>query len=280
MNIINLSGYKEPGRDIIGRQATDDDYDDVISSDTILQVNGVEVLRYQILTGRALALAKTLSEKSELTEGERTSGLKTRSAIYGYMPRNPVRCDWCRVTQNTKRHPGLHSLAVEYAEAIDDMYPDDVGAGGISEDWRMGRSRFCSLNVNVNFAIKYHTDSGNIKGMKSNVFIYRKGCSGGRLVVPGARLAFEQKMGALIIFDGHSITHGVTAIKPERADYMRSSIVLYTMHMMQHCLSPNEESMRSKQKMSAQAREKRLGNPRLRERYRDQLKNNEEIANG
>lgn len=271
MRIIDLKGYKEPSRDIIGKPATDNDYDEVISSDTSVRIGGVEVLRYQVIRGELLSIAKHLSEKSTYTEGERTSGLKTRSAIYGYMPRNPVRCDWCRVTSQSKKDPYLYRLATRYAEIVEKMYPDQIGIGFVSDDWTMGDSRFCSLNVNVNFAIKYHTDSGNVKGMKSNVFIYRKGCTGGRLVVPGARLAFEQKMGALIIFDGYNITHGVTQIQKTSNDFMRSSIVLYTMHRMAHCLPPSEEIARSQAKMSEQARQKRLGNPRLKQLYEKQL---------
>ena len=273
MRIIELSGYIEPDRSIIGRAATDADYDEVISEDTSLRIGGVEVLSYRVMRGEMLAIARELSEKSRYTEGQRTSGLKTKSAIYGYMPRNPVRCDWCRATTHSRQDRRLHELSIRYAEMVDALYPDDAGVGFASSDWTLGSSRFSSLSVNVNFAIRYHTDSGNARGMKSNVFIYRKGCSGGRLVVPGARLAFEQKMGALIIFDGHSITHGVTPICGNGVgDIMRSSIVLYTMHRMSHCLPPSEEIARSKSKMSEQAHQKRLGNPRLKELYKEQLR--------
>jgi hypothetical protein len=267
---IAADDYREPDRSIIGVVPSDQDYDRVISTDTVVTIKGREVLRYQVMRGEILSIAKALSDRSEYTDGERTSGLKTRSAIYGYMPRNPVRCDWCRQTANSGKNPGLHDLAARYARLVDDLYPDDDGAA-VLEDWRFPGSRFSSLSINQNFAIKYHTDSGNMKGMQSNVFIYRQGCKGGRLVVPGLRVAFEQKLGALIIFDGFSITHGVTKIKPVSKDYVRSSIVLYTMSRMAHCLPPEEEQARSKAKMSQQARQKREGNPRLMELYQRQL---------
>lgn len=271
MKDMTFDSYKEPDRDIIGKVPTDDDYDEVISSDANIFIKGKEVLRYRVMRGEMLSLAKALSDQAVYSEGERTSGLKTRSAIYGYMPRNPVRCDWCRKTAASSQNKSVHRLAERYAQLVDGMYPDPEDTG-VSDEWRFPGTRFSSLNINQNFAIKYHTDSGNIDGMKSNVFIYRKGCTGGRLVVPGMRIAFEQKMGALIVFDGYTITHGVTKIQPTSDEYVRSSIVLYTMSRMAHCLPPAQEMARAKSKMSTQASEKRHGNPRLMELYKKQLK--------
>jgi hypothetical protein len=267
---IIADDYREPDRKIIGKVPTDDDYDRVISSPCRVIVRGREVLRYQVVRGRLLSIAKHLSDKSEYVQGERTSGLKTRAAIYGYMPRNPVRCDWCRQTSMDSSSRSLYPYVEEYAKMVDDMYPEQDKTE-VHEEWRIAKTRFSSLNINQNFAIKYHTDTGNIKGMKSNVFIYRKDCTGGRLVVPGLRVAFEQKMGALIIFDGFSMTHGVTQIVKTSEDYVRSSIVLYTMTRMAHCLPPTDEIKRAKEKMSQQAKQKRDGNPRLMELYKKQL---------
>ena len=264
INRIDIDNYNEDDS-MIGKQPTNEHYDNVISCDTDLYINGIMVLKYRILTGEVLKYANYLNNNAKITSGKRVNGLGVSNDILGFMPRNPTRCNWCRATASSKKNPKNFGAAVKYAEMIDSLY-DCEHDNNVLNDWLLGSSRFSTLNINKNFAIKYHRDSGNIKSQKSNVFICRKNATGGRLVIPHANIAFEQKNGALIIFDGHSIVHGVTPIEIHSGGY-RSSLVLYTMLEMKNCLSPVDESKRAGDRYGEIAREKRNGSPKLRARY-------------
>lgn len=270
INRIDIDNYTETN-DFIGKQALIRDYDNLITVDTDIYIDGVLSLEYRVSNGIELSMIKKLVIESNYTGGKRTNGLSVYNAIYGYMPRNPTRCARCRPTSSSKTNVSLHTVAVNYANLIEGKYSGSK-TDSVKSLWLLGKSRFSTLNINKNHAIKYHRDSGNITDYKSNVFIYRTGCIGGDLVLPHAKIALEQKMGAFIIFRGNDIVHGVTPIIPIKKKYVRASAVLYTMNDMKHCLSYGEESVESANRYDEIANEKRNGNPKLRLRYAKKIK--------
>lgn len=262
---------------MIGKHARDADYDELISVDTDVYLDDELVISYRVTSGRVLALAATLSKKSELTSGKRTNGLSVKNAIYGYLPRNPTRTNYCRPSSASLTAMPLHAIGEEYAQHISDLYEStnssqfgvdsEAIASRVLDEWRINGTMWSTLNINVNFAIKYHRDTGNWPGVFSNVFIYRQGCSGGNLSVPELRIALKQQNGACIFFHGGRLIHGVTDIKTTSKNFIRSSIVLYTMRDMQHCKTKSEERAAHANRVDEIAREKRDGNPKLRKRY-------------
>lgn len=262
---------------MIGKHAADTDYDKMISADTDIYLDDELVVSYRITSGRVLSLAATLSKKSKLTSGKRTNGLSVKNAIYGYLPRNPTRTNYCRPSGASLTAMPLHAIGEEYAQHIAELYssinPDQANidsgamAARVSDEWRINGTMWSTLNINVNFAIKYHRDTGNWPGVFSNVFIYRQGCTGGNLSIPEMRVALKQQNGACIFFHGGSLIHGVTDIRTTSESFIRSSIVLYTMRDMQHCKSKTEERASHARRVDEIALEKRQGNPKLRERY-------------
>ena len=114
----------------------------------------------------------------------------------------------------------------------------------VDEDYRLVDTPYTTANINVNHAIKYHTDSGNIKGSYSNVLILKEYCTGGELVLPDYRIALEQSDGALCIFRGQEEIHGVMPLKPYKENFYRASIVYYTLAQLQHCYPYKEEVTR------------------------------------
>lgn len=262
---------------LIGKQARDSEYDLLIDTDTDIYIDGELVATYRVISGETLKLAATLAKRSKLTRGKRTNGLSVKNAIYGFLPRNPTRCNYCRPTAATQQSPAMHAIVERYAEAINSIYRDANAdqwafdqsqiADDVLDEWRIGRTMWSSLNVNVNHAIKHHRDSGNWPGVFSNVFIYRQGCAGGDLVLPELRIALKQKSGACIFFHGGKLIHGVTPIRQTSESAVRASIVLYTMREMRHCETPEIEALAHASRTDEIAREKRLGNPKLRHRY-------------
>lgn len=275
------SAEKQDCEELIGRQAADSEYDNLVSEDTDIYLDGELVATYRLVNEGVLKLAATLAKKSKLTKGKRTNGLSVQNAIYGYLPRNPTRCNYCRPSGASIQHPGMHDIGVQYARAVNDIYrnanPGQWDADhrkidvAVAPEWRISDTMWSSLNVNVNFAIKYHRDTANWHGTFSNVFIYRQGCSGGDLVLPELRIAMKQKSGACIFFHGGKLIHGVTPIRATSKNAVRASIVLYTMKEMKHCKTPEDEALAHASRVDEIAKEKRLGNPKLRKRYASKI---------
>ena len=114
----------------------------------------------------------------------------------------------------------------------------------MNDDYRLIDTPYTTANINVNHAIKYHKDSGNIKESFSNVLILKEHCTGGELVLPDYRIALKQSDGALCIFSGQKEIHGVMPIKPYKKDFYRASIVYYTLAQLEHCYPYKQEVTR------------------------------------
>jgi hypothetical protein len=267
--------------DLIGREPRNDHYSKLITSDTDVYLDGILIISYRVQAGDALKLAATLSKKSKLTKGKRTNGLTVKNAIYGYLPRNPTRTNYCRPTGSSLNSRPMNEIGSLYAEQMQQLYreanPDRCEADmalvapDVKVDWRIAGTMWSSLNVNVNHAIKYHRDSANWPGVYSNVFIYRQGCTGGDLVLPELGIAVKQRSGACIFFHGGKFIHGVSQIVETSPHPIRSSIVLYTMREMRNCSTPDDEYDVHAARMDEIALEKRLGNPKLRARYKSKI---------
>jgi hypothetical protein len=134
----------------------------------------------------------------------------------------------------------------------------------VHADWRPTNTPFTTCNFNVNHAIKYHRDSGNFKGVFSNVLILKDGIAGGQLVFPELGIAFEQADGALGIFDGQKWIHGVTALQKTKPNGYRASIVYYALSGMKDCYPYKEEVARYKKIRVVKEDDAALGNPKLR----------------
>jgi len=180
----------------------------------------------------------------------RTQGLPTKSTILGSLPRVPLRHNYCRLSADTNEHPEIWELAKEFAGHICTLYekwlPEEYERhtrqtnSEIVPDWVVPGTPFTTINFNVNHAIKHHRDAANQKGVWSNVIILRKNSKGGLLVLPEYRAALTQVDGAIIIFDGQKVMHGVTPIATQAGGY-RCSVVLYALDQFRNCYPYAEE---------------------------------------
>ena len=101
--------------------------------------------------------------------------------------------------------------------------------------------------MNKNNPLKYHLDSGNFKGVLSNMIVFKKGTSGGHLVIPQLDLALEVVDNSLTIFNGQEILHGVSPIEYDETDGYRYSVVYYSLEQMWKCDPIDDEIVRIRQ---------------------------------
>ena len=265
VEIINAQDYGFDYKAYKGKTPKETDYDRLIDNDCDIFFNGQLVCSYRKLPQDMLSLLASCTAAAKCSKSSRTQGVNQMSAVYGSLPRVPLREDYCRFSAQTKAQPevfnGLKKVGVylwsiykTYYPAVAENFEKFVTC--INDDWKKTGTPFTTVNVNKNYAIGYHKDAANFAGVYSNVLITKKNCSGGYFVIPQFKIAFKQSNGALIIIDGVNIPHGVTQITPNDKVWERSSVVFYTLSNLQHCLPKADELIRSKIKATERARKR------------------------
>ena len=240
-------------------------YSIVIDEDCILldgdKVIGVyiKIPQTELLSLRKVAL------NTKYSETYRTSSLPTKSSVFGSQPRNALRNDYCRLTINTIDEVDNFKRLLKFQDYLCSIYkkylPNDYNNelkwvnDNVEEDYRFSGTPYTSINVNVNHAIKYHIDKGNVKNSYSNIIIVKNNISGGELVLPDYGVALSQCDGFMAIIKGQEVPHGVMPIKQTSGkDYYRASIVYYTPSLIRKCLPYKEEVKRLQQIKVTRAR--------------------------
>lgn len=253
MKILNLNKNKNCSN-LLGKQPKKSEYNTIVREDTKFFVDGECIGIYVNLPKKILKPLRVATLNTKYVETYRTNALPTKSSVFGALPRVALRNDFCRLSNKTfeekdnmKHLMSFQSVLCDiYKEHLPELFQRDLNyvKENINDDYRLVDTPYTTVNINVNHAIKYHKDSGNIKGSYSNVLILKENCIGGELVLPEYNIALEQSDGALCIFRGQEEIHGVTALKPTGKDFYRASIVYYTMAQLKHCYPYKEEVTR------------------------------------
>jgi len=253
MKRFDLKKYNNSSH-LLKTTPTSVDYDVVIKEDTSFYFNGECIGIYINVDKGLLKYVRQSVKETKYVETYRANTLPTKSSVFGALPRVALRNDFCRFSNQTiteknntdKLFTFQKTLCEIYQEHLPELYEYDLekARGLIDDDYRLIDTPYTTANINVNHAIKYHKDSGNIKGSFSNVLILKEHCNGGELVLPEYRIALEQSDGALCIFKGQEEIHGVMPLRPYKKDFYRASIVYYTLAQLKHCYPYKEEVTR------------------------------------
>ena len=230
---------------------------ELIDKPCTLVCEGSVLAVYDKLSVKLLAKLRSVGLKTKTTKGKRLLGLPTSSSVFGSLPRNPVRNDYCRLSANSIKERGLLSIVQECSREICELYsrllPVEFSSQKdrsekIPADWKIDGTPFTTVNFNKNTAIKYHRDKANQKSVFSSVIIIRDGVSGGELALPEYGVSLSQKDGFILLFDGQKIIHGVCPIRLLRPAGYRLSVVLYAMQQIENCYPFERELQRAKTK--------------------------------
>jgi len=253
MKRYNLIKYEDCNK-LLKTTPKENHYKEIIKSDTSFFLNGECIGIYLNIDKGLLHSVREASKETKYVETYRANTLPTKSSVFGALPRMAVRNDFCRLSNKTIEEKQNFSklfsfqeiLCKIYKKHLPKLYKHDLKKVKelINEDYRLVDTPYTTANINVNHAIKYHKDTGNIKGSFSNVLILKKNCLGGELVLPEYKIALEQSDGALCIFRGQQEIHGVMPLKPYKENFYRASIVYYTLAQLQHCYPYKEEVTR------------------------------------
>lgn len=264
MKEIHLERKEINYEEFIKRTALVSDVNTHIKEDVIIYHKGEPVILYLKMDSDITKYLRWAVKTIKYTKALRTQGLKVQHEAFGFNPRNPVRMDYCRVTKMAREFPKQHLTITDFAENIHHIYnqyfPEiyQKHIGLVEEkvlgEWKLGNTPFTSGIVNKNNALKYHTDSGNFKGVLSNMVALRKGVDGGHLVIPEFDISLEIADNSLTIFNGQEILHGVSPFEKTQPDGYRYTAVYYSLEQMWKCEPISEEIIR----IQATAKERML----------------------
>ena len=234
---IDVSKYRK-------RTALMSDVNTMINEDVIIYVDDQPVLFYKNLKEDTSHLRWAV-KNVDYVMGKRVRGLESQSAIFGYSPRIAMRHDYCTITSMAEKKPKQHHIISNFIENIigyyEEYFPDifnkhkDIVKEKVLDEWKIAGSPFTSGIVNKNNQLKYHFDTGNFKGVLSNMIVFKKGTSGGHLVIPALDIALEVSDNSLTIFNGQDILHGVSPIDYDNEKGYRYSVVYYSLEQMWKC---------------------------------------------
>lgn len=187
-------------------------------------------------------------------ENVRTAGLKTRSRIFGYNPRNVVRKDFCSTTSLAVDQPTEHAVVCKYGVQIAGLYSEftpetygkhqEIMKSKVLDEWQIRETPFTSGIINKNNPLKYHFDSGNFKNVYSCMAVFKRHIRGGFLSMPEYNVGVSLPHNSVFMFDGQSVLHGVTPITKTSPDAVRFSIVYYSLQQIWNCLPLSDEIAR------------------------------------
>ena len=236
------------------RTAIEADATELIKGDCLVTENGQPIILYKKLEGIDTRQLRQAVKDIKYLTNTRTNGLKTTSAIFGYRPRIVLRNDYCTATAMASEDVKNHEIIAGFAKTLTDFYkeyfPDifqkhvDIVGAKVKPEWVIGDSPFTSGIVNKNNPLKYHHDSGNFKGVLSNMVVFKKDVKGGHLVCPEYGIKFACEDDTVVIFDGQSILHGVSPIQRLTSKAYRYTTVYYSLEQMWKCESVDEELLR------------------------------------
>ena len=268
MKELHLERLPIDKKDYKKRTALLSDVTNFITDDTIVYLDGVPALLYLTLQDDTSGLRWAVKSQKYQSH-TRSNGLKQESNLFGYTPRISYRQDYCTITAMAEKYPKQHTVISSFIENIHEYYekyfPEtyDLHKKTVDErilpDWKIGDTPFTSGIVNKNNALKYHYDTGNFKGILSNMVVLKKGVNGGHLVVPELNIALDCADNTLVIFNGQDLIHGVSPIEYEDEGAYRYSVVYYSLESIWKCEPLGDEIKRIQKRKTV--REKNRLNP-------------------
>jgi hypothetical protein len=228
------------------RSATDQDYSELISENTLIRLpNGQPLILYVRLGGLFdFAKLKATLSAMRYDTSERSAGLKTTSRVFGYQPRITLRRDFCTATSLAAQDQAANEMLCQFGREVSPIYEryfpsraaeHNAQAAKVLPEWRIPGTMFTSGIVNKNNPLKYHFDAGNFRSVCSCMLGFKTRISGGHLVMPALGIALEIADESLSVFDGAETLHGVTPIVKHGPASTRFTVVYYGLRDMWKC---------------------------------------------
>ena len=138
----------------------------------------------------------------------------------GYLDATPDQP--CHKTPLTRKHPEMLDGNERLVKLVDGLYRQYLPMFYAKQRaelekvplWRLWHTVFSTIYLAKNFRTAYHTDHGNLRGVKTALLAMGH-FTGGELVLPRWGIAFALQPGGLLFFDPQEL-HGNLPIEGER----------------------------------------------------------------
>jgi len=198
-----------------------------------------------------------MDQYSTPSSAARMSGMAVVHNTFGYAPPAPLRRKWaCSRSQFNERYPLAMERLTEFCKLAEYVFRTQASeahdntahavAQVIPSAWRIAGTPWTSGIINATAALPYHCDRGNVAGSWSAMIGCRKHVEGGLLHLVDYDVYLPIADGSITIFDGQSVTHGVTPLTLTHPAGYRFTAVTYAKASMKVCCAdPAEEPARA-----------------------------------
>ena len=228
------------------------------------QTGKVVVLHVVCATDLATDLAASLGQVkwddqvfSNVTTTSRLSGMATTHRTFGYQPPVPMRRRYgCSRSQFNSEYPLAMDQIAQFCRVSEHLFRThasdvhDLTAQKVRESiqpaWLIAGTPWSSGIINKTVSLPYHRDQANVPSSWSAMMVCRRQVEGGMLHLADYDTYLAVPHGSITIFDGQSITHGVTPFTMASPAAFRYSIVSYAKQGMKKCCAdPTQEARRA-----------------------------------
>ena len=194
---------------------------------------------------------------SNATTTSRLSGMASTHRTFGYQPPVPMRRRYgCSRSQFNSEYPLAMEQIAQFCRVSEHVFRvhasevHDLTCGkvrdAISPAWLIAGTPWSSGIINKTVSLPYHRDQANVTSSWSAMMVCRRQVEGGFLHLADYDTYLTVPHGSITIFDGQSITHGVTPFKMTSPAGYRYSIVTYAkVGMKKCCVNPADEGRRA-----------------------------------
>jgi len=283
MRTIKVKRKKVDLKQYIRRSTLTDDYSELITEPCVIKDQDEKIIAVYGILNIDIEYLRQAILRIKMSKNRRTKGLRTQSKIFGYMPREKIRKDWCSSVSLSRDQPKEHGIVCNFAKTLSkyyETYSPEVFAehlktvNEVLPEWKIEESPFTSGIINKNNQLNYHHDRGNFKDVYSNQICFRKDTTGGHLSIPEYDIGLEICDKSVLFFDGRKILHGVTKIEYQTPEAYRFTLVYYSLKQMWQCLPIDEELNRIKKQKAKleEERYKRMTGTLENDQWKDKMK--------
>jgi hypothetical protein len=275
--------------DFKGAQMTEEHYDRVISTDTMVLGPGDEVIAVLVKKALPMELVRAswahLRDYHPKTENRGTAsgvkmvarvrkdgkvsktlrapkGSEVESGVAGFLDRYP-RIPFCRACSfNTERPKSYEELLPLFQKVAEVHQKYDPKGYEVSQSYQrrtnpaftIPGTAYTTVTINKNFRTYAHLDANNLKDSTCAMALIREGnFTGGLVVFPEWRIAVQMDTADVVIFRNMKDFHGNTKIVGLSKDFQRCTLVHYFREKMVNCGTPAEELERAKRREAGDA---------------------------
>lgn len=250
MQTISVQQKKIDYQSYIRNPVKETDFSNLIKNDTLLTLDNKIILLYFTFKEDTLKVIQACKTIPYATS-RRSGGLWSTSKIFGFDPATGIRKPFCSATALSWENPKEHKVITSFGKKIAEIYSKYLPVASqnhyskarevIKDQWLISDTPFTGGIINKNNQLNYHYDTGNFKGVFSNMIVFKSNVTGGYLSLPEFDIGLQCANNTLVMFDGQSILHGVTPIHLYSKLAYRYSIVYYTLEQFAKCENRNLE---------------------------------------